>query len=64
MGIDLEIETNDRKLDKIKFEILRLEDENSKTKNYGYNDMVDKIKQTIKDGVDGKLVLGGQEDVN
>lgn len=49
-------ETNDKKLDKIKFEILRLEDENTKTKNYGYGDMVEKIKQTIKDGVDGKLV--------
>lgn len=49
-------ETNEKKLDKIKFEILRLEDENSKTKDYSYGDMVEKIKQTIKDGVDGKLV--------
>lgn len=56
MSINNDQETNDKKLDKIKFEILRLEDENSKTKNYGYNDMVEKIKQTIKDGVDGKLV--------
>lgn len=56
MSIDNDLETNDKKLDKIKYEILRLEDENSKTKNYGYNDMVEKIKQTIKDGVDEKLV--------
>lgn len=49
-------ETNEKKLDKIKYEILRLEDENSKTKNLGYGEMVDKLKQTIKDGVDGKLV--------
>ena len=48
-------ELNERKLDKIKYEILKLEDENSKTKNYSYSDMVDRIKQTIKDGVDGKL---------
>ena len=47
---------NQKKLDKIKFEILRLEDENSKTKDYTYGDMVEKIKQTIKDGVDGKLM--------
>lgn len=49
-------DTNEKKLDKIKFEILRLEDENSKTKDYTNGDMVEKIKQTIKDGVDGKLV--------
>lgn len=49
-------ETNERKLNKIKFEILRLEDENSKTKDCTYGEMVEKIKQTIKDGVDGKLV--------
>ena len=55
MSTNKEIEINEKKLDKIKFEILRLEDENSKTKDYGYNDMVEKIKQTIKDGVDGKL---------
>ena len=56
MSISNDQETNDKKLEKIKFEILRLENENSKTKNYGYNEMVEKIKQTIKDGVDGKLV--------
>ena len=56
MSIINDQETNEKKLDKIKFEILRLEDENAKTKNYGYNDMVEKIKQTIKDGVDGKIV--------
>ena len=49
-------ETNEKKLDKIKFEILRLEDENAKTKNYTYGEMVEKIKQTIKDGVDGKMI--------
>lgn len=49
-------EINGKKLDKIKFEILRLEDENSKTKNYNYGDMVEKIKQIIKDGVDGKSI--------
>lgn len=47
---------NQKKLDKIKFEIIKLEDENSKTKDYTYGDMVEKIKQTIKDGVDGKLI--------
>lgn len=51
-----ENQLNERKLNRIKFEILRLEDENSKTKNYGNGDMVDKIKQLIKDAVDGKLV--------
>ena len=56
MSISNDIDINDKKLDKIKFEILRLEDENSKTKDYGYNDMVEKIKQTIKDGADGKLM--------
>ena len=56
MSINNDQEINEKKLDKIKFEILRLEDENSKTKNYTYNGMVEKIKQTIKDGVDGKLV--------
>ena len=49
-------EINEKKLEKIKFEILRLEDENSKTKDYSNSDMIEKIKQTIKDGVDGKLV--------
>lgn len=49
-------ELNEKKLEKIKFEILRLEDENSKTKDKSYGDMVEKIKQTIKDGVDGKLL--------
>lgn len=48
-------EINSRRLDKIKFEILQLEDENAKTKNYTQTEMVDKIKQTIKDGVDGRL---------
>ena len=48
-------EINDKKLDKMKFEILRLEDENSKTKNYKDADMVEKIRQIIKNGVDGKL---------
>lgn len=48
-------EINEKRLDKIKFEILRLEDENLKTKNYDKEAMVDKIKQTIKNGVDGKL---------
>lgn len=51
-----ESQLNERKLNRIKFEILRLEDENSKTKNYGYGEMVEKIKQLIKDAVDGKLV--------
>ena len=45
-----------KKLEKIKFEILRMEDENSKTKYYSNSDMVEKIKQIIKNGVDGKLV--------
>lgn len=49
-------DVNEQKLDKIKFEILQLEDENSKTKYYSYPDMVDKIKRIIKDGADGKLV--------
>lgn len=56
MSNDFEQEINEKRLDKIKYEILRLEDENSKTKNYGYGDMVEKIKQTVKDGADGKLV--------
>ena len=56
MSVINDQEINVKKLDKIKYEILRMEDENSKTKNYSYSDMVDKIKQTIKDGVDGKLV--------
>ena len=56
MSINNDQETNEKKLDKIKFEILRLEDENAKTKNYGYNDLVETIKQTINDGVDGKIV--------
>lgn len=56
MGDNIEQETNEKKLDKIKFEILQMEDENAKTKNYGYNDMVDKIKQAIKNGVDGKNI--------
>ena len=47
-------EINERKLDKIKFEILKLEDENAKTKNHTPSTMVEKIKQKIKDGVDGK----------
>lgn len=49
-------ETNEKKLEKIKFEILRMEDENSKTKYYSNSDIVEKIKQIIKNGVDGKLV--------
>ena len=48
-------EINEQRLEKIKFEILRLEDENNKTKNYDYKDMVEKIKQIIKDGADGKI---------
>ena len=56
MSINIDEVINEKKLEKIKFEILRLEDENSKTKNHGYNDMVEKIKQIIKDGVNGKLV--------
>lgn len=56
MSLSDKQEMNEKKLDKIKFEILRMEDENSKTKNYSNSDMVEKIKQTIKDGVDGKLV--------
>ncbi len=48
-------EINSRKLDKIKFVILQLEDDNAKTKDYTQTEMVEKIKQTIKDGVDGKL---------
>ncbi len=55
MSINNDQETNEKKLDKIKYEILRLEDENAKTKSKGYTDMVNIIKQTIKDGVDGKL---------
>lgn len=49
-------EVDQKKLNKLKFEILRLEDENSKTKDYSYGEMVEKIKQAIKDGVDGKLI--------
>lgn len=56
MGDSIEQKINKKKLDKIKLEILQMEDENAKTKNYGYNDMVDKIKQTIKNGVDGKNI--------
>ena len=53
-------ETNEKKLDKIKFEILRLEDENAKTKNYTYGEMVEKIKQTIKDGGVAKVLYDGR----
>ena len=46
---------NEKKLKKIEYEIIKLENENAKTKNYGRGDMVERIKQLIKDGVDGKL---------
>ena len=48
-------EINNKRLDKIKFEILRLEDDNAKTKYYTQTEMIEKIKQIIKDGIDGKL---------
>lgn len=51
-----EQELNEKKLKKIEYEILKLEDENAKTKNYGKLDMVERIKQLIKDGVNGKLI--------
>ena len=46
---------NEERLKKIEYKILKLEYENAKTKNYGRGDMVERIKQLIKDGVDGKL---------
>lgn len=56
MSTNKEQEISEKRLDKIKFEILRLEDENAKTKNFGYGEMVEKIKQVIKEGADGKNV--------
>lgn len=50
-----ELELNEKKLKKIEYEILKLENENAKTKNYGKRDMVERIKRLIKDGVDEKL---------
>ena len=46
---------NEKKLKKIEYEILKGENENAKTKKDGRGDMVERIKQLIKDGVDGKL---------
>lgn len=55
MALNDKQEIDNRRLDKIKFEILQLEDENAKTKDCTQNEMVEKIKQAIKSGVDGKL---------
>lgn len=49
-------EKDNKRLDKIKFEILKIEDENAKTKKYNNTEMVDKIRQVIKENVDGRLV--------
>lgn len=40
---------DERKLKKMKYLILKLEDENSKTKKYNYGQMVEKIKNIIID---------------
>lgn len=46
---------SESRLDRIKFEILQLEDENSKTKAYSNPEMVEKIKQIIVTGVEDRI---------
>ncbi len=55
MSINDEQEINEKKLNEIKYKILKLEYENSKTKNYSDKDMITEIRETIKDVVNGKL---------
>lgn len=46
---------SENRLDKIKFEILQLEDENAKTKAFSNSEMVEKIKQIIVTGVEERI---------
>ncbi|MDE7308449.1 MAG: hypothetical protein K2N61_07270 [Lachnospiraceae bacterium] len=48
-------ELNENKVEEMKYDILKLEDENSKTKQLNNSEMVDKIKQIIKDGVKNNI---------
>lgn len=46
---------SEKKLDEIKYKIIELEDDNIKTEKYKRGEMVNKIKQIIKDVVDKKI---------
>lgn len=46
---------SENRLDRIKFEILQLEDENAKTKAFSNPEMVEKIKQIIVTGVEERI---------
>lgn len=48
-------ELNENKIEEMKYDILELEDENSKTKQLNNNEMVDRIKQIIKDGAKNNI---------
>lgn len=48
-------ELNENKIEEMKYDILKLEDENSKTKQLNNSEMVEKIKQIIKDGVKNNI---------
>lgn len=47
-------EIDGNKLDKMKYDILQLENENLKTNEYKYAEMVEKIRKIIIDGVKDK----------
>lgn len=55
MSYKNDIEINKKKLDKIKYEILKEEDNNAKTQRYTYSEMVERVKRIIINNVDGKL---------
>lgn len=55
MSYKNEVDIDKRRLDKIKYEILKEEDNNAKTQRYSYTEMVEKVKRIIINAVDEKL---------
>ena len=55
MSYKTDVEINKKKLDKIKYEILKEEDNNAKTQRYTYSEMVERVKRIIINAVDGKI---------
>ena len=46
--------TNESKLEEMKYDILRIEDENAKTKQKNQSDMVEEIRQIVINGAKEK----------